>query len=313
MNELISVIIPMYKVENYLICCLESVINQTYKNLEIILVDDGSPDLCGKIADDYAKKDKRIKVIHKENGGLSDARNVAIDIASGKYILFIDSDDFIPNYAINEMYKSLIDNRADICEGDMSITYNHSDNLTLSEYECTVYNKIDALENLMYLNNFKNSAWCKLYKREVIGDIRFPKGKNYEDLATTYKFFSNANKVVKINLRVYFYYQNRNGIMRSKYKSNRLIAIDFAKEELDFCKKKFNCIVPAAKYRLAYECIKVLNDMPFFCNDSKEVIKTLKKYRNDVLNDDKLSLKKKSVFYSSYLGKLGIKLLFLFK
>ena len=314
MNDLISVIIPIYKVEKYLDACIESVVNQSYKKLEIILVDDGSPDSCPQKCDEWAKKDKRIRVIHKENGGLSDARNIGIDNSKGDYILFVDSDDFIPLYSIYDMYKSMYESDADICEGDMKIINNHElQKDQHKEYIIKEYKKEDAMENMMYLNDFKNSAWSKLYKREVIGNIRFPKGKIYEDLATTYKFFEKANKVIKINTIVYYYFQNIEGITHNKYSSKRLLAIDFAEEELSFCEKKYKSIIPAAYYRIGYECIRVLNDMPYFCKDTKKVYTILRKYRKEVLKDKKVSLKKKLVFYSSYFGKFGIKLVFLIK
>ena len=113
-KEVISIVVPIYKVEKYIKKCIDSIIEQTYKNLEIILVDDGSPDGCAKICDEYAKKDKRIKAIHKENGGLSDARNVGIDISTGKYICFVDSDDYIENNYIELLYKCIVENLVSI-------------------------------------------------------------------------------------------------------------------------------------------------------------------------------------------------------
>jgi glycosyltransferase involved in cell wall biosynthesis len=200
----ISIVIPVYNVEKYIKRCLDSVINQTYKELEIILVNDGSIDNSGNICDEYAKKDERIKVIHKKNGGLSDARNIGIENAVGNYIGFVDSDDWIlPN-----MYESLL-NLCEEHDAQISICNVFTDeNHINANNNFRIYDKQTIME-LLLKDEVPSYACNKLFKREIIGNLRFTKDKYYEDLFDTYKFFNNANKVVKTEEMYYFYYINR--------------------------------------------------------------------------------------------------------
>jgi len=314
MNDLISVVIPVYRVEKYLERCVESVINQTYANLEIILIDDGSPDNSGNICDEYAKIDKRIKVIHKKNGGLSDARNVGIENSKGKYITFIDSDDWIPLNSIGVLYDALKDNKADISSGKIKEVY--SEKNTSEDYSTIItkkYNTEDALQQLMYLHGFSNSASGKLYKKELFNTIRYPIGKHYEDLGTTYKIFAASKKIIFVNSMVYYYFQNSQSIMHKKYSSKRLEGIKFANDELKFIEKEYPTIINSAIYRLCYECILVLNDMPYNCSDKKNVLLVLKKYRSYLLKDKLISKKQKLLCYSTIFGQFGIKVAFYFR
>ena len=188
MEELVSVIIPVYKVEKYLERCVESVQKQTFQNLEIILVDDGSPDLCGAMCDEMAKTDPRIKVIHKNNGGLSDARNVGIEMASGNYIVFVDSDDWLDLDMIALLYRVLKKYNADIAECSYrNICTDRIEEETNCSAKVVEGDRILALEAMLDWRWFKPVAWNKLYKRDVLGDIRYPKGKLHEDEYTTYK------------------------------------------------------------------------------------------------------------------------------
>ena len=199
MKDLISVIIPVYNVEKYIEKCIYSVINQTYKNIEIILVDDGSTDISGKICDDFEKKDYRIKVIHKKNGGLSDARNVGIDVSTGKYIVFIDSDDYVDKKHIEYLYNMITKNNADISICQFNIVYENSD-IQITDFTkkdtIKIFDNKKALETMLYNKKFCNSACTKMYKKELFDDIRFPIGKLYEDLGTTYKLIEKTTKVV---------------------------------------------------------------------------------------------------------------------
>lgn len=219
MEELISVIVPVYKVEAYLGRCVRSILAQTYKNLEIILVDDGSPDNCGAMCDEFAALHSRIHVLHKKNGGLSDARNSGVEKSNGKYIAFVDSDDYIaPNY-IQYLYDLAIQNQADISccgwiktEGD---TAEYSPDTAVPSVQ--VLTGIEACHGLfdsMYMRLV--TAWGKLYRADLVKDYPFPKGRIHEDEATTCKYYYKSEKVAVGNQRLYAYYQNPKGIVRSQ-------------------------------------------------------------------------------------------------
>lgn len=223
MKEKISVIIPIYNVEDYLEQCVESILNQTYTNLEIILVNDGSTDSSGEICDRYKNIDKRIKVIHKENGGLSDARNYGIEASTGDYIAFLDSDDWADKNLYMTLYKNIKKNHADISICNFKKYYSDKDieKQELNEVKC--YSNIEALERL-YCNDavIMVVAWNKLYKRKVIGDLRFPVGKIHEDEYLTPMIIYNANKISYINNELIYYRQRENSITNKKFNIKRL-------------------------------------------------------------------------------------------
>ena len=235
-EEKISVIVPIYKVEQLLSRCVESIQNQTYKNLEIILVDDGSPDKCGDICEDYVEKDSRIRVIHKSNGGLSDARNVVIEFASGKYICVVDSDDWLDLDMIEMLYNVCTDRGADIVECSFRNIYS---NYIQEETRCTAAvteaDSVFALEGMLDWKYFKPVAWNKIYKRATIGDIRYPVGKIHEDEFTTYKYFYNANKLVYVDVSKYNYDRTRTDSITGTGFGEQSIDACFAfRERLDF-------------------------------------------------------------------------------
>lgn len=209
-KDLISVIIPVYNVEKYLAKCVDSVIDQSYKNLEIILVDDGATDSSGRICDEYAARDSRIICIHKKNGGLSDARNTGIEKMTGKYVTFIDSDDYVDKYFIEVLYRNLCENGADISISDFvkvkekEIPENPDER---EKYSIICFDHRQSLEAL-YDDEYKyqfTTAWGKLFTSKLYNQIRFPKGRNYEDTATTHKVLDKSKKVVYTNRTQYFY------------------------------------------------------------------------------------------------------------
>ena len=240
-KDLISVIVPVYKVEEYLNRCVDSIINQTYKNLEIILVDDGSPDNCGKICDDYAKHDKRIKVIHKKNGGLSDARNAGLSVAKGKYIGFVDSDDYISENMYEILYKELVKNKADISICKYIYFKNIIPEFT-TDYEITSYTNIEAILELIKIKQRKiqDYAWNKLYKRKLFKKIRYPKNFVFEDIGTTYLLFYEAKKIINIDCILYAYYDNSNSITSNKNPKNISDIIEMTTQRSKFLLKNFN-------------------------------------------------------------------------
>lgn len=217
MNYLISVIVPVYNVEQYLRQCLDSIINQTYRNLEIILVDDGSTDNSGAICDEYEQIDERVKVIHKENGGVSSARNAGLDACTsgGDYIAFVDSDDWIEYNMLEELYKEMIRINGDIIVCGYYI--DQQDNTYInSNTKKTFVGNDNILKNCFYNKNFPNALGCKLYNKKIFNKIRFPEGKLYEDMLIILDVLEKAS-VVHIMPRVFYHYrQQSNSIMNSK-------------------------------------------------------------------------------------------------
>ena len=219
-QPLISVIVPCYNVEEYLPQCVESIQNQTYRNLEILLVDDGSPDRSGEICDEYAAKDKRIKVIHKENGGLSDARNAALDVMTGEYVTFVDSDDYVAEDYVEYLYKLIEENGVRL---SVSASQTFVDGVSMGIYTCPVSaQSIDMNEGLVcmfYQRIFDTTAWAKMYHHSLFSDgIRYPEGWLYEDLPTTYRLMMKCDYIAFGNYRSYFYRIRNTSIEGSPFK-----------------------------------------------------------------------------------------------
>lgn len=258
-DSLISVIVPVYKVEKYLRRCIDSIIAQSYDNLEIILVDDGSPDECGRICDEYASADSRIKVIHKENGGLSDARNSGTEMACGEYITFVDSDDYIAPHFIEYLYGLLTDNNADIscccmvktdCDSaDFGSEGRMQKEQVLSGKECCY-----ALFGDLYLTLV--TAWGKLYKTEIVKKFLFPLGKKHEDEATTCKYYYHAEKVAVGNACLYAYYQRADSIMHTLDKGINVDAIWALEHRARFFEEKGEVDLARTAWRVFfYYCV----------------------------------------------------------
>lgn len=262
-NDLISIIIPVYNVEKYINKCLESVINQTYRNLEIILVDDGSEDKSGKICEEISIKDNRIRVIHKENGGLSDARNIGLDNSNGEYIAFIDSDDFIERDMIEFLYYNI--NKYD---ADISICSNYifdeEECIDNSTKEIKVYNRLEILKEVLLDEKIRSYAWNKMYKRDLFYNIRFPKGRVFEDILTIPKLFEKANKVVLNDVAKYYYRQREGSILHVQNKKIRLEYINAALEILEFLYKKEKELFLYCVYNYVHITIKTYNDIGLF-------------------------------------------------
>ena len=234
----VSVILPVYNVEKDLENCLNSILNQSFKDFELIMVDDGSKDRSGIICDSYAKIDGRIKLIHQENMGLSMARNNGIDIAKGEYIIFIDSDDSIDRHTIQILYDNLVENDADISVGDYEAIY-ESGKIEDEEKEnnISILSNIEAVNKILDKNSIKMIvAWCKLYRRELFETIRYPKGKYHEDEFVTYKLLYKAERIVETDAKLYYYNQRDESITGSKYSLKRLEKLEGLKEAIDFFK-----------------------------------------------------------------------------
>lgn len=272
-QSLISVIIPFYNVEAYASKCIESVINQTYTNLEIILVDDGSPDNCGKIIDEYAKKDKRIKVIHKKNGGLSDARNKGIQVATGKFIGFVDSDDYIKEDMYEYLYNLIINNDADISIIDI-IEFYEDKEITEKEVKekVKVFNNYESLRELLSISKLESHAVTKLYKKELFDGIRYPINKKMEDVGTTYKLLDKSNKIVVSNVPKYYYLQRSNGIMLSKSTNMWIDYYELSLERYKYIKDKYPEMIEN-------DISLLILIMYLYDTDNKDFIKYLKDHK----------------------------------
>ncbi len=234
MNDLITVIIPIYQVEKYLKNCVNSVLQQTYENLEIILVDDGSTDHCPQICDEFAEKDKRVRVIHKENGGLSDARNAGLDICTGKYVTFIDSDDYVTKNYVELLYRALVNNDADISTVDCTtVTEDTPYCIDPVNGPVYVYTSKEAIANSLNSRGAPGSACMRLYKIECFDDLRFPVGKLYEDLAIMYRVLLKIKKMVFIRAAGYKYLIRQESIMHTSFNSRQLDEIEIIDQEMD--------------------------------------------------------------------------------
>ena len=209
MKSTVSIIIPVYNVEKYIDRCIKSVINQTYEKLEIILIDDGSPDNCPEICDKWSQTDSRIKVIHKKNGGLSDARNAGLSIATGKYVLFVDSDDWISNNMVENMVQAMENNDVDIVICQYIVAYENGEEKNLkTEVGERIFDSKEALRLLLQNTIITNHVWRKLYKRNLIKPNIFPVNRNYEDIYTVADFFISCNKIMYLDDAYYYYFQN---------------------------------------------------------------------------------------------------------
>lgn len=287
MQDLISVIIPVYKVEQYLARCVESIQKQTYENLEILLIDDGSPDNCGQKCDEYAEKDKRIKVIHKENGGLSEARNTGIEVASGKYITFVDSDDFVSHDYIEYMYHMLMqaDVKLAIC-GVKEIWKNTK--IVEREYDKTrILTSKEAFENFLFDKGIEISAYAKLYHKDLWEKYRFPKGKVYEDTAVIYQLIEEAEKVAYGDKNCYYYVAREGSISKQTgFNKNEEDYIMYTEQMLRFIEKQYPELEIAIHRFTLYAKFRILRMLVFTKPRNKEMekeyVSQIKKHQKEV-------------------------------
>lgn len=236
---LVSVIIPVYNVELFLRTCIDSIVAQTYSNLEIILVDDGSPDKCPEICNEYAKRDERVKVIHQKNGGLSAARNAGIDIARGEYLTFIDGDDFVVSNYIELLYKGIVEFDADISiasfysfvnENELNVLCNELPFAEITKEECFKrYGSLKAELSMPFI-----SACNKIYRKDLFDSIRFPVGKLYEDAFITYKLLDKAKKIVIAPIQLYFYRLNPQSILGQSFREKNLEMVEAFRSGMDY-------------------------------------------------------------------------------
>jgi len=302
MSELVSVIVPIYNVQKYLDKCIQSIINQTYTNIEIILVDDGSSDECGHMCDQYANKDERIKVIHKKNGGLSDARNYGIICATGKYIAFIDSDDFIHQRYVEILTELAVKNQADIVVGDFAsfqdADYCHD----------KIINEKDILQSqtltskYLYDSNFIQQkrtiftvAWGKIYAKRLWQGIEYPVGKLHEDTFTTYKLMEKALKVVYLQEPIYYWRKRMDSITNGRWTFSHLDQIEAFGEQLEYYhrmgKQRYVEIVLESYFESFFWCYNRMVENHTDLSRLEVYLKCMKKYIRYINLSKSLGLK----------------------
>lgn len=283
---LVSVVVPIYNVESYLKECVDSILFQTYKNIEVILVDDESPDSCGKMCDDYAKMDTRIKVVHKKNGGLSDARNAGMKVATGDLITFVDSDDYISKDFIEILFEAMLENKSDIAIANMKRTSKRDEKNTSTAWKTSNFKSEDALISMLYGTPFGTSACGKLFKRNLFKGVEFPYGKFSEDLFTIYKTILKSKNVTYVEFDGYFYYYRDEGsIVVSGYKEKHLEALDAVDDIAGAVKGKtqFDNALSTQYINVIYD-IAARNPQPLEFRN-KRIQSILKAYRINVLKD----------------------------
>lgn len=266
-TPLISVIVPVYKVEAYLDRCVQSIVDQTYQNLEIILVDDGSPDNCGAMCDAWAARDNRIKVIHKENGGLSDARNAGLAVASGEYVGFLDSDDWIDTQMYQCLYEAIKVTDSDIAScGARRVWLDERPTVELCKVNRScVLEREAAMEALINANGLVQTVWNKLYRKRIIETLFFLKGQIYEDEFWTWQAIARARRVVTIPESYYNYLQRTDSIMGRGFSEKYLQVVQAKIERQNYIEKAMPNLKYPGRVNLEYTCmhlgIEVLRGM----------------------------------------------------
>lgn len=308
-HELISVVVPIYNVEKYLSICIKSILSQSYRNIEVILVDDGSTDSSGYICDSFAAVDPRVSVIHKPNGGLSEARNVGIESSNGSFVSLIDSDDIICDNFIQTLYEIYLITGSDLvcCE---LICFYDEDEYKLQRYweqinkrECTYkkYTSKEIIEKSFYQHISITGAHQKLYKKSLFNDIKFPIGRYFEDLATIYLFFEMANSISVIDKKLYAYRMRTDSIMNCTFNANKLDCIWVAEKIVSYYAETDMEGVFCAAFRVNR---LVYDQIPYsFKSEKSQVWNEIKKYRWPVLADAKVQKYERLLAALSFSGQ----------
>ncbi|MBR4721094.1 MAG: glycosyltransferase family 2 protein [Clostridia bacterium] len=287
-NALISVIVPVYNVSEHIDGCIDSILSQSYGNFELILVDDGTPDISAEKCEEYALKDDRIVVVHKPNGGLSSARNSGMDIATGSFVTFIDSDDYVNKYYLEVMLNFQTLTKADIVQARIHITESKNEDTAALKneipYEVADFNK--AINSF----DFKPAAYAKLYSKSVAENVRFLGWRIHEDDATYYHFAYHAKTICMADVFVYEYFQSQNSITRNSNKDVPLDFIPIYEERIDYFKERDETQLVKGSY-FRFCVVLMLNYIGYIKNDTnaqdrEKVIKLFRKnYKNGRLKE----------------------------
>lgn len=309
MNPKISVVLPVYKVEKYLNRSVQAVCNQTYENLEIILVDDGSPDNCPIICDEWREKDKRIVVIHKENGGLSDARNVGTLHATGEYITFVDPDDNVTSTYVEYLYELIKKYNTKMALCTHTVCFENGKKLVYGDESDECLDAEKCLERMLYHDVIDTSAWAKLYETRMAKNILYPKGKLFEDIGTTYRFFIESGRIACGYKSQYFYMIRKNSIVSGDFNPHKLDMLEMTDQMADKVIRRYPNLRNAVVRRQVYARFSTLNqmlDVNGYHKERKAIIRFIKQYKKAILNDkrspkrDKIAVRLLSMGYPIY-------------
>lgn len=289
-DKLISIIVPIYNVEEYLSKCIESLLNQTYRNIEILLVNDGSTDNCKNICEQFEEKDSRIKLINKKNGGLSDARNAGLKVAKGEYVTFVDSDDYIENNYIEVLYNLIKKYNAEISIANCKVIKEHckNNNLKVKLEEKCIDSKT-CLNEMLYSDFYYISACAKLYKKDLFKNIQFPKGKLFEDVGTTYKLIMKSNKIACSNKEIYYYVIRNNSITTCEFKEKHYDLIELTNKMCEEILNNYPEMEKATLRRKIYANISTLNRMLLSKNEvcNNNILNFIKENGLSIIKDKK--------------------------
>ena len=276
MNRTVSIIVPIYNVEKYIFECVDSLINQTYKDIEIILVDDASPDNCPQICEDYASKDERIKVIHKPNGGLSDARNAGLEIATGDYVMFVDSDDYIVDNTVEELMLMIERGGVSIASCSYSADASALTREFNEKYE--VVSAKEALKSIFSEKNLNTSASMKIFATELFDGVRFPVGKIYEDYATIYKVVHKSGGVAYNGDKKYYYRPNPASITGGQFYKKQMQYFEMSDQVMSFVLKEYPEFKKHVDNRAVHMAIYFYKRISESAFDDKETIRFLARF-----------------------------------
>lgn len=309
MKPKISVVLPIYNVEKYLETCVKAMTGQTYQNLEIILVDDGSPDGCPALCDELAKADERIRVLHKENGGLSDARNAGTQIATGEYITFVDSDDVVTDIYVEYLYSLIEKYGCDMSLCTHTVVFEDGKKIPYGDGTDEMLDAKECLRRMLYHDVIDTSAWAKLYRTDMAREILYPKGKLFEDIGTTYRFFLASGKIACGYQSQYFYMQRQNSIVSGKFNPHKLDLLEMTDKMAEDVEKVYPDLAQAILRRRVYARFSTLNqmlDVDGYRKERDEIISFIKAHKREIMADehapgrDKMAMRMLSMGYPVY-------------
>lgn len=302
----VSVIVPIYNVSAFVTACVDSILSQTHQDLEVLLVDDGSTDGSGKICDDYAQADPRVRTIHRPNGGLSAARNSGLDVATGEYIICIDGDDVVTDDHVERLLAEFNHPDVDIAIAQFQSTQPraHYERVAPSEVSPTTrLERDDALVRLFRLSGLTNSAWGKLYRANLFEGVRYPEGALYEDLPTTYRLFMRARSVALTSHASYYYIQRSTSITAMRDSVRRLVAFGFAADAVKEVSTHPPRVQRAARSRLFMESVFYLSETSGRLRDiPARAVAPLRALRREVLFDRESTPSSRMFALVAFLG-----------